>query len=60
HKPSASVRPTPIDHPEAKMKNEDDEVKPGRDDNAASAAPPRPTRRQFLMGLTTGTEAIGG
>jgi anaerobic selenocysteine-containing dehydrogenase len=41
------------------MKNEDDEVKPGRDDNAASAAPPQPTRRQFLKGLTTGTVAIG-
>ena len=41
------------------MKNEDDEVKPGRDDNAASAEPPQPTRRQFLKGLTTGTVAIG-
>jgi anaerobic selenocysteine-containing dehydrogenase len=40
------------------MINEDDEMKRG-DDNAASAAPPQPTRRQFLKGLTTGTVAIG-
>ena len=40
------------------MKNED---KPKPDDNceAANAASPRPTRRQFLKGLTTGTVAIG-
>ena len=40
------------------MKNED---KPKQDDNceAANAASPRPTRRQFLKGLTTGTVAIG-
>jgi formate dehydrogenase major subunit len=41
------------------MINEDDEMKRGRDDNAARAEPPRPTRRQFLKGLTTGTVAIG-
>jgi formate dehydrogenase major subunit len=41
------------------MKNEDDEMKRGRDDNSASAEPPQPTRRQFLKGLTTGTVAIG-
>jgi anaerobic selenocysteine-containing dehydrogenase len=41
------------------MKNEDDEVKRGRDDNAANGAPSRSTRRQFLKGLTTGTVAIG-
>ena len=41
------------------MKNEDGEVKPGRDNNAANAEPPRATRRQFLKGLTTGTVAIG-
>jgi anaerobic selenocysteine-containing dehydrogenase len=40
------------------MINEDDEMKRG-DDNAASAEPPQPTRRQFLKGLTTGTVAIG-
>src|SRR4029453_7387013 len=52
-------RPTPIEHPEAEMINEDDEMTRGRDDNAASAEPPQPTRRQFLKGLTTGTVAIG-
>jgi formate dehydrogenase major subunit len=41
------------------MKNEDDEVKPETNDNTASAEPSRPTRRQFLKGLTTGTVAIG-
>jgi anaerobic selenocysteine-containing dehydrogenase len=41
------------------MKNEDDEAKPGRDDNTANAEPAQPTRRQFLNGLTTGTVAIG-
>ena len=41
------------------MKNEDDEVKRGRDNNAANAEPSRSTRRQFLKGLTTGTVAIG-
>ena len=40
------------------MKNED---KPKPDDNceAPNAAQPRPTRREFLKGLTTGTVAIG-
>ena len=40
------------------MENED---KPKQDDNceAANAASPRPTRREFLKGLTTGTVAIG-
>src|SRR4029434_11098584 len=41
------------------MINEDDEMKRGRDENAATAEPPQPTRRQFLKGLTTGTVAIG-
>jgi anaerobic selenocysteine-containing dehydrogenase len=41
------------------MKNEDDEVKRGREDNAANTEPSRATRRQFLKGLTTGTVAIG-
>jgi len=41
------------------MKNEDDEVKRGRDNNAANAERSRSTRRQFLKGLTTGTVAIG-
>jgi len=41
------------------MNNEDDEVKRGRDNNAANAEPSRSTRRQFLKGLTTGTVAIG-
>jgi len=41
------------------MKDEDDEVKRGRDDNTATAEPAQPTRRQFLKGLTTGTVAIG-
>ena len=41
------------------MKNENDEVKRERDDNAANAEPAQPTRRQFLKGLTTGTVAIG-
>jgi anaerobic selenocysteine-containing dehydrogenase len=48
-----------IYHLEAKMRNEDDEVKRGSDDNGANAEPPRPTRRQFLKGLTTGAVAIG-
>ena len=53
-------RPTnTIYHLEAKMKDEGDEVKRGRDDNAANAEPSQPTRRQFLKGLTTGTVAIG-
>src|SRR5215472_9590395 len=52
-------RPTPICHLEAKMNNEDDEVKRGRDNNGANAKPPQSTRRQFLKGLTTGTVAIG-
>ena len=34
------------------MINEDDEMKRASD-NAASAEPPQPTRRQFLKGLTT-------
>src|SRR5215468_11750065 len=41
------------------MNNEDDEVKRGRDNNAANAEPSRSTRRQFLKGLTTGTVALG-
>jgi anaerobic selenocysteine-containing dehydrogenase len=45
--------------PEAKMKNEDDEAKQGRDDNAVNAEPAQPTRRQFFKRLTTGTVAIG-
>jgi anaerobic selenocysteine-containing dehydrogenase len=40
------------------MKNED-ELKRERNDDAAKADAPRPTRRQFLKGLTTGTVAIG-
>ena len=40
------------------MKNED-ELKLKRDDDAANAEPSRPTRRQFLKGLTTGAVAIG-
>ena len=40
------------------MKNENDN-EPKPDENAAEAAPPRPTRREFLKGLTTGTVAIG-
>ena len=40
------------------MENED---KPKQNDNgeAGNAAPPQPTRRQFLKGLTTGAVAIG-
>jgi formate dehydrogenase major subunit len=42
------------------MNNEEaDQVKQDRDDDAASATPPQPTRRQLLKGLTTGTVAIG-
>src|SRR5262250_3726684 len=41
------------------MKDEDDEVTRGRDDNAANVKPAQPTRRQFLKGLTTGAVAIG-
>jgi formate dehydrogenase major subunit len=41
-----------------KMNDEDDNVKPDGED-PESASPPRPTRRQFLKGLTTGTVAIG-
>jgi anaerobic selenocysteine-containing dehydrogenase len=41
------------------MRNEDDEVKRGSDDNGANAEPSQPTRRQFLKGLTTGAVAIG-
>src|SRR5215475_12392996 len=40
------------------MKNKD-EVKRESDDAAANAEPSRPTRRQFLKGLTTGAVAIG-
>ena len=41
--------------------NNETEDEPRRDDNddAANATPPKPTRRQFLKGLTTGTVAIG-
>jgi anaerobic selenocysteine-containing dehydrogenase len=48
-----------IYHLEAKMRNEDDEVKRGSEDNGANAEPSQPTRRQFLKGLTTGAVAIG-
>jgi len=42
------------------MKNEDqDKLKRGSNDGADKQAVPRPTRRQFLKGLTTGTVAIG-
>lgn len=42
------------------MKNEHaDKLKRDCDDDAASATPPQPTRRQLLKGLTTGTVAIG-
>src|ERR1044072_8347280 len=41
-----------------KMKNED-ELKRKRNDDAANVEPPRPTRRQFLKGFTTGAVAIG-
>jgi anaerobic selenocysteine-containing dehydrogenase len=41
------------------MKNEDDEVKRGKNENAVNAEPSQPTRRQFLKGLTTGAVAIG-
>ena len=36
-----------------------DQMTQHRDDDAASATPPQPTRRQLLKGLTTGTVAIG-
>jgi len=42
------------------MKNKDDEkLQRDSDDSADKEATPRPTRRQFLKGLTTGTVAIG-
>jgi len=37
----------------------DDEAKRGSEDNSASTDSLRPTRRQFLKGLTTGAVAIG-
>jgi formate dehydrogenase major subunit len=40
------------------MKN-DDESKREHDDDAVNGEPSRPSRRQFLKGLTTGTVAIG-
>ena len=40
------------------MKNED-EMKRKRGTDGANGEPSRPTRRQFLKGLTTGTVAIG-
>ena len=40
------------------MKNED-ELKRLSDEIETNIEPPRPTRRQFLKGLTTGTVAIG-
>ena len=40
------------------MKNED-EMKPKHGTDGANGEPSRPTRRQFLKGLTTGTVAIG-
>jgi formate dehydrogenase major subunit len=41
--------------------NNETEDEPRRDDNddEANVTPPKPTRRQFLKGLTTGTVAIG-
>ena len=42
------------------MKNEDEvQVQQDRGSAAANPEPPRPTRRQLLKGLTTGTVAIG-
>ena len=42
------------------MKNQNnDEPKRDDHDEAANGAPPRPSRREFLKGLTTGTVAIG-
>jgi anaerobic selenocysteine-containing dehydrogenase len=42
------------------MTNEDkDKVKRDHGDAAAHPAPPQPTRRQLLKGLTTGTVALG-
>jgi len=37
----------------------EDELRPEDDCDANNSAAPRPTRRQFLKGLTTGTVAIG-
>ncbi len=37
----------------------EDELRPEDDGDANNSAAPRPTRRQFLKGLTTGTVAIG-
>ena len=42
------------------MKSEDkDKLKSAGDDGANKAKPLKPSRRQFLKGLTTGTVAIG-
>jgi anaerobic selenocysteine-containing dehydrogenase len=41
-----------------KNKNNDEPKRDDRDE-AANGAPPRPSRREFLKGLTTGTVAIG-
>jgi len=37
----------------------EDELRPEDDGDANNSAAPRPTRREFLKGLTTGTVAIG-
>ena len=42
------------------MKNKSEDERPPRDNNDTDKkAVPRPTRRQFLKGLTTGTVAVG-
>jgi formate dehydrogenase major subunit len=41
------------------MNNKNDDEKRPDSDDAVDAASPRPTRRQFLKGLTTGTVAVG-
>jgi anaerobic selenocysteine-containing dehydrogenase len=47
-------------HTEGKMKNKSEDERPPRDNNDTDKkAVPRPTRRQFLKGLTTGTVAVG-
>jgi formate dehydrogenase major subunit len=40
------------------MKNDDEQMRE-RDDDAPRQKPARPSRRQFLKGLTTGTVAVG-
>ena len=39
--------------------NDEDKMKRGHGADGAEGEPPRPTRRQFLKGLTTGAVAIG-